>query len=124
MQIVDERLSRSDCDQGFLLDGIPRTVNQAEVLTHILAKNNRAITHVVQITVPQKVIVERIQKRGDASQQARTDDSAEVAVRRYQVYLTQTAPVAGFYKERNCLVQIDGVGAVEEVFERVCAALR
>jgi adenylate kinase len=124
MQIVEERLSRSDCDRGFLLDGIPRTVNQAEVLTQILAKGNRAITHVVQITVPQKVIVERIQRRGDASQQARTDDSAEVAVRRYQVYLTQTAPVASFYQEKNCLAEIDGVGAVEEVFDRVCAALR
>lgn len=124
MQIVEERLGRSDCEKGFLLDGIPRTVNQAEVLTQILAKAGRAISHVVQITVPQKVIVERIQKRGDAAAQARSDDSAEVAVRRYQVYLTQTAPVATYYKEKGCLVEVDGVGSVEGVFERVCVALQ
>jgi adenylate kinase len=123
MQIVEERLSRADCERGFLLDGIPRTVKQAEVLTDILAKRGLTITHVVQITVPQKVIVERIQKRSDGSSQARSDDSAEVAVRRYQVYLTQTAPVAEFYKTSNLLVEVDGVGAVQEVFQRVCSAL-
>lgn len=123
MQIVEDRLSRDDCKKGFLLDGIPRTVNQAEVLTQILAKSGLAITHVIQITVPQKVIVERIQKRSDGSSQARSDDSAEVAVRRYQVYLTQTAPVAEFYKTRGLLVEVDGVGAVEEVFQKVCSAL-
>lgn len=123
MQIVEERLSRSDCHEGFLLDGIPRTVAQAETLTQILAKGDRQITHVVQLIVPQKVIVERIQKRGDASTQVRSDDSAEVAVRRYQVYLTQTAPVAKFYKAQNCLVEVDGVGTVDDVFQRVCVAL-
>lgn len=123
MDIVADRLSRSDCQKGFLLDGIPRTVNQAEMLTAILTKTNTPITRVVQITVPQEVIVDRIKKRGDVAGGARADDSAEVAVRRYQVYVTQTAPVATYYRAQGCLVEVNGVGAVEEVFERVCSSL-
>jgi adenylate kinase len=123
MEIVADRLTRPDCASGFLLDGIPRTVNQAEILSAILTKSNCPITRVIQITVPQQVMVERITKRADASGHARSDDSAEVAVRRFQVYLEQTAPVATYYVERKCLVEVDGVGAVEEVFERICNAL-
>ena len=123
MKIVESRLQRDDCAQGFLLDGIPRTVNQAEVLKGMLSKSSTSVSKVIQFVVPQGVIVDRIRKRGDSAEQARTDDSVEVAVRRYQVYLTQTAPVADYYKGQGCLIEVDGVGAVEEVFERVCAVL-
>jgi adenylate kinase len=123
MQIVQERIGRSDCVGGFLLDGIPRTLLQAEMLDAILARMACPLTHVVQITVPQQVIMERIRHRGGAGQGARSDDSTEVAAHRFQVYLTQTAPVAAFYKEQGCLREIDGVGTVDEVFERVCAVL-
>jgi len=123
MKIVESRLQREDCVQGFLLDGIPRTVNQAEVLKEMLSKSSASVSKVIQFVVPQGVIVDRIRKRGDSAEQARTDDSVEVAVRRYQVYLTQTAPVADYYKGQGCLIEVDGVGAVEEVFERVSAVL-
>jgi adenylate kinase len=123
MQIVHERLSRPDCARGFLLDGIPRTLLQSEMLDAILARMSCPLTHVVQITVPQQVIMERIRHRGGAVQGARTDDSAEVAAHRYQVYLTQTAPLAAHYKDQGCLREVDGVGTVDEVFERVCTVL-
>jgi adenylate kinase len=123
MQIVEDRLSRPDCKKGFLLDGIPRTISQAETLTDILTRSGQQITKVLQIVVPQSVIVDRIRKRGDSAPQARSDDSVEVAVRRYQVYLTQTAPLSDYYKHRGCLVEVDGVGAVEEVFSRACSVL-
>jgi adenylate kinase len=78
---------------------------------------------VIQITVPQQVIMDRIKSRGVASPIGRSDDSAEVAAHRYQVYLTQTAPLAAFYEDQDCLRQVDGVGTVDEVFERVCRVL-
>jgi len=123
MQIVQERLGRPDCARGFLLDGIPRTVNQSELLDAILARMACPLSDVVQITVPQQVIMDRIRHRGVAAQGSRTDDSAEVAAHRFQVYLAQTAPVAAFYKEQGCLREVDGVGSVEEVFERICSSV-
>lgn len=123
MAIIKDRLERPDCAKGFLLDGIPRTINQSEMLDAILARAATPLTHVVQITVPQQVIMDRIKSRGVASQGGRSDDSAEVAAHRYQVYLTQTAPLAAFYRDQDCLREVDGVGTVDEVFERVCAVL-
>jgi adenylate kinase len=123
MAIVKERLSRPDCSKGFLLDGIPRTVPQAEVLAEILRESGNSVTDVVQIVVPQQVILDRIRHRGGAANSNRTDDSAEVAAHRFQVYLTQTAPVAAYYKQQGVLKEVDGVGSVEEVFERVTSLL-
>jgi adenylate kinase len=120
MELVAERLGRQDCARGFLLDGIPRTVGQAQMLTDLLKSRGSSVSHVVQITVPQQVIIERIRHRGGAASNARTDDSAEVAAHRFQVYLTQTAPVANYYRDQGCLREVDGVGSVDEVFDRIC----
>jgi adenylate kinase len=124
MEIVRERLGRADCERGFLLDGIPRTLPQAEILDTILSREARPLTDVVQIAVPQQVLVDRIRVRGGVAAGAgRSDDASEVAAHRFQVYLTQTAPVAVHYREQGCLREVDGVGSVEEVFERICGAL-
>lgn len=123
MQIVQERLSRADCALGFLLDGIPRTLNQAEILDAILARMAASLTHVVQISVPQEVILDRIRLRAGIASGSRSDDSAEVAAHRFQVYLSQTAPVAAFYKEQGSLCEVNGVGTVDEVFGRICSIL-
>jgi adenylate kinase len=124
MEIVHERLGREDCAGGFLLDGIPRTLPQAEILDTILSREARPLTDVVQIAVPQQVLVDRIRVRGGVAAGAgRSDDASEVAAHRFQVYLTQTAPVAVHYREQGCLREVDGVGSVEEVFERICGAL-
>lgn len=121
MQVVEARLSRPDCSQGFLLDGVPRTVIQAEILNAIMAKGDIQLTGVVQVLVPEDVLLERIRLRGGGS--ARSDDTLEVAVRRLQVYREQTAPVAAFYQETGLLRGVDGVGTVEEVFARILSAL-
>jgi adenylate kinase len=123
MDIVQERLSRPDCAAGFLLDGIPRTLKQSEMLEVVLNKAGRPLTHVIQISVSEQVILGRIRHRGGAGESARSDDSAEVAAHRFQVYLSQTAPVAAYYKQKGSLHEVDGIGSVEEVFNRVCAVL-
>lgn len=121
MQVVGDRLRREDCAGGYLLDGVPRTVNQAEILRDMLSGGGSALTRVVQLSVPEQVLLDRIRHRGGAG--ARTDDTAEVAAKRLQVYWTQTAPVAEFYRQEGLLAEVDGVGSVEEVSERIFNAV-
>jgi adenylate kinase len=123
MDVVEARLKRDDCAQGYLLDGVPRTVRQAEILSEILTKTGTALSAVVQISVPEQVLLERIRHRGLAGGNARSDDSAEVAANRLQVYWAQTAPVAGYYREKGMLKEVDGVGTVAEVSERISKAV-
>jgi adenylate kinase len=93
------------------------------MLEVVLNKAGRPLTHVIQISVSEQVILDRIRHRGGAGESARSDDSAEVAAHRFQVYLSQTAPVAAYYKQKGSLHEVDGIGSVEEVFNRVCAVL-
>jgi adenylate kinase len=123
IDVVRDRLGRADCGAGFLLDGFPRTVEQARALTVVLKELGRELTHVIDIAVPEGVLLERIRGRGQAGS-GRTDDSAEVAARRLEVYRAQTAPVAGFYKELGRLISIDGLGSIDEVSLRLRAALK
>lgn len=121
MQVVEARLSQPDCYKGFLLDGIPRTVGQATSLSTLLLKMGAAKLVVLQIIVPDEVLLERIKNR--AGESSRSDDTAEVAAKRLQVYREQTAPVADYYKQQGSLVRLDGVGSIDEVFHRITTAL-
>jgi len=121
MQVVEARLSQSDCKKGFLLDGIPRTVGQAENLTTLLLKMGAPRVVVLQVSVPDEVLLDRIRNR--AGESSRSDDTAEVAAKRLQVYREQTAPVADYYRQRGSLIKLDGVGSVDEVFHRITTAL-
>jgi adenylate kinase len=119
MEVVEQRLAHTDCKAGFLLDGVPRTVKQAESLSTYLSGRNEQIQHVVQLLVPEAVLLERIKQRSGAASGARSDDTAEVAARRLQVYWAQTAPVANYYRQVGLLREVDGVGAVDEVTNRI-----
>ena len=122
IDVVKERLGRADCAGGFLLDGFPRTVEQAKALTGVLANLDRPLTHVLDIAVPEHILLDRIKQRGQAS--GRSDDSAEVAAKRLKVYWEQTAPVAGYYRGLGSLVEINGLGTVDEVSALIRAALK
>jgi len=121
MKVLEDRLLRPDCAAGYLLDGVPRTVVQAEILKGFLGASKTALTRVVQLEVPEQVLLDRIRHRGGAG--SRSDDTAEVAAKRLQVYWAQTAPVAEFYRNEGLLRQVDGVGTVEEVSARILAAV-
>lgn len=123
MELVADRIGKDDCGQGFLLDGVPRTTKQAEILSEMVAGSAGDTLRVLQIVVPEHILLERIQGRSSNGEGSRSDDSADVASHRYKVYLEQTAPVADFYRAEGSLTEIDGVGSVDEVFARVCHAL-
>lgn len=124
MEVVIDRVSQSDCKKGFLLDGAIRTVLQARMLQDYLAKVGTPLQKVVQINVPDDVLLERIRSRQEQTGVTRADDNAEVAAKRLKVYWEQTAPVADYYEQASLLAKVDGVGTVQEVFSRIMSALR
>jgi len=105
--------------KGFIFDGFPRTIAQAEALDKILTKNNMAISKVVLLEVEEEELVKRVLGRGKES--GRVDDQNEILVRnRIKLYFKETLPVAQYYKKQNKLATISGIGNVEEVYKNIC----
>ena len=121
--LIKERLSQGDCEKGFLLDGFPRTVEQATALDELLVSIGMPLSHVVELVVPDEVLLGRIENRARQGS-GRSDDNAEVFAKRLQVYHAQTAPVSGYYKSKGMLKPIDGVGTIPEVEQRLLGALK
>ncbi|MEM9303828.1 MAG: adenylate kinase [Pseudomonadota bacterium] len=120
--MLRERLLKDDCGNGFILDGYPRNVAQAEALNGLLTELNQPVDHAVLIHVDASLIIDRLSKR--AQEEGRSDDTAETVKRRLDVYEEQTAPVIGYYRDAGKVDEVDGVGTVEDVFERVAAVIR
>jgi adenylate kinase len=114
--MVRERLAEDDAAKGFILDGFPRTVNQANALAEQLELAGGVLDAVVALEVPEEVLLQRLQGRG------RTDDAEDVVRRRQEVYRADTWPLLEYY--RSQLVTVDAVGEVEEITERILHALR
>lgn len=146
--LVRERLAKPDCDKGFMLDGFPRTVNQAEELDKVLADLQKSIDHVISIEVPNSELLGRLTGRrtckacgqgfhvmfdppkvdgkcdkcgGDLYQ--RDDDNEQTVGNRLKVYEDSTKPLIDYYQGKGTLRPIDGVGAISDIFERVKAVL-
>lgn len=112
---------RPEMEKGFLFDGFPRTIPQAEGLDKMLRELEMPLDAVVSIEVPDELVIERLLKR--AQIEGRPDDNRETIGNRLKVYYAQTAPLKEFYRKRNLLREVDGVGSVEEIFQRVKAVL-
>jgi len=119
--MVDQRLDDPDVAQGFILDGYPRNVDQVERLDQMLAQRGLEVDAIVELTLPEPLIVERLLKRAEL--EGREDDTEPVIIKRLAVYREQTEPIAAVYRQRGGLLTVDGVGTVDEVGERVLAAL-
>jgi adenylate kinase len=119
--MVRDRIDQDDATGGFLLDGYPRTAAQVQELDDMLAERGTALDAVVELTVDREEVVARLLRR--AVTDGRADDTEEVIRRRQQVYAQETAPLTTVYGERGLLVRVDGMGDVEDVTERLVAAL-
>jgi adenylate kinase len=147
--VMEERLQRSDCHEGFILDGFPRTLHQAETLNAMLASHAADLDHVLWLQVPSAELVRRLSGRRTCKECGasyhlsfdppkksgvcdrcggqlvqREDDREETIVARLKVYERQTAPLAQFYRAKSLLSEIDGVGASDEVLERMVAEVK
>ncbi len=147
--IVKERLQQPDCEKGFILDGFPRTIAQAEALDKILEEMGKKIDAVINIQVPEEEVVKRIVNRrtckncgavyhliynppkednkcdkcgGELYQ--RDDDKEETVRKRYQVYKEQTEPLVEYYAKKGILYNIDGTKSIEEVFAEIDSILQ
>lgn len=120
--LIEERLGQPDVANGFILDGYPRNLSQAEALDQVLERIGQPLDLAVSVTVNEAEIVDRLSKR--AIEEGRSDDTEEVIRNRLRVYAEQTAPVAGHYAARGQLREVDGMGSVEEVNQRLLDALK
>ena len=118
--IVEDRLAQDDCAGGFLLDGYPRTLAQVDALDAMLDGTTR-LDHVLELTVDEDAVVARLLKRAET--EGRADDTEEVIRERMAIYHRETKPLSDTYRERGLLVEVDGLGEVDEVTERILAAL-
>ncbi len=119
--MVRDRINEPDAADGFLLDGYPRTVSQVNELDAMLLEAGHALDAVIVLTVDKDEVVERLLKR--ARDEGRSDDSEEVMRHRQDVYSEQTSPLIAVYEDRGLLVEVDGMGAVQDVTARVFEAL-
>jgi adenylate kinase len=119
--IVRDRLREDDASQGFLLDGYPRTLAQVDALDAMLAEDAHALDAVLELTVDEDAVVQRLLKRAEI--EGRVDDTEEVIRERQAIYRRETAPLADVYAARGVLVQVDGMGEVDEVTRRIDEAL-
>lgn len=113
--LVDDRLDDEDAAQGFILDGFPRSVEQAKALDEMLAKRNLSLDAVLEFRVPEEELVSRLKGRG------RADDTEDVIRNRFKVYRDETAPLLDYYRDN--LATVDAVGELDEVFARALKAL-
>ena len=113
--------AEADAASGFLLDGYPRTTDQVRYLDELLASHGHALDAVIRLVADQEEVIRRLTKR--AVEQNRVDDSEEAIRHRQEVYQRETAPLLAMFGERGLLIEVDGLGPVDEVTERVFSAL-
>ncbi len=125
--IVAERIDQDDCAKGFILDGYPRTLAQADAVADMLAERGLHLDVVIELVVDDKALVGRILKRAEeakaAGQPVRKDDNAEVFDERLREYYKKTAPLIGYYYANDLLKQVDGMAAIDDVTAQIDAVL-
>ena len=120
-ELIANRLMEDDARNGFLLDGYPRTLAQVEELDGMIKHTGHVLDAVVVLTVDKEELVQRLLQRAET--EGRADDTEDVVRRRYEVYDDQTAPLIDVYRDRGLMIEVDGMGEVDEVSQRIFDAL-
>lgn len=122
IQMLQSEVDKNPDSAGFLFDGFPRTISQAEALDSFLETKNQSITATIALEADDEVLVQRLLERGKTS--GRPDDQDEEKIRnRYQEYNEKTAPLMNYYKEQNKFYAVDGIGSITEITERLSAVI-
>jgi adenylate kinase len=126
--IVAERIDQPDCARGFILDGYPRTLVQADAVEAMLSERNIALDSVIELVVDDKALVGRVVKRAEdakaAGQPVRKDDNPAVFEERLREYYKKTAPLIGYYWAKRKLKTLDGMAGIDEVTKQIEAILK
>ncbi|WP_309086518.1 adenylate kinase [Chelativorans sp.] len=121
--IVAERIDQADCANGFILDGYPRTLAQADAVEAMLAERRLKLDAVIELVVDDKALVGRIARRAEqalaAGQPVRKDDNPEVFEERLREYYKKTAPLIGYYHAKGLLKGVDGMASINEVTQQI-----
>lgn len=123
IRVVEEAISRPECRKGFLLDGFPRSIPQAEALDELLAGRRQRLTAVIELRVPRAELERRLVNRFYELTDPRPEDRPEAIGHRLDLYERITAPLLEFYTEKRQLLSVDGVGSTDEVFSRITGGL-
>ncbi len=124
IQIVSDRLDEPDCANGFILDGFPRTVAQAEALDALLEEKGLRLDTTIELAVDDTALLQRIEKRASETVGgARADDNADALKKRLDVYHAQTKPLIDFYRGKGLLMSVDGMQSIDDVTTSIMAAL-
>ena len=119
--MVRNRIDEPDAEPGFLLDGYPRTLAQVEELDGMIKHTGHQLDAVLVLTVDSEELVQRLLARAET--EGRADDTEDVIRRRQELYAEETEPLIGLYRDRGILVEVDGMGEVDEVTKRIFDAL-
>ena len=119
--IIEERLSRNDVANGFILDGYPRNITQAKSLDAMLKRLEKPVQEAIQIDVDQEQAIQRIAKR--AQEEGRSDDTEKTVRNRMRIYAEQTAPVVDYYEKYGILTRVLGDGSKDEILQRILSVL-
>ena len=125
IEIISARIAEPDCANGFILDGFPRTTAQAEALDKMLEQKGLPLDHVIEISVNDAVLIDRIKARVAETPEAerRDDDNAETLKHRLDVYHEQTAPILPYYETRGMLKKVDGMQPIVDVSKQIGAII-
>ena len=115
--MIAERIEEPDCAKGFILDGFPRTVAQAEALDQMLEAKGLKIDHVIELAVDEQILFDRIRTRiaETPESERRADDNEETLKKRLEVYRAQTAPITPHYRNKGALKSVDGMASIDDV---------
>lgn len=123
IELIANCIAEPECEKGFILDGFPRTVAQAEALDNMLTHMARTLDHVIVLEVNEEALLDRIRSRAEETGGARSDDNEETLKNRLKVYNDQTAPILPYYEEKGLLRKIDGMQAIDDVTKQIDTVL-